>query len=150
MSTRCNIIVKENETTYQYYHHCDGYPSGVGAELNKVFAQEFRNRKGDEVILANDVMTKLATENADYEFEDCYYHPHGDIEYLYEIVQNADSIKMTCYEYDEINDWDRDEEPNYKPLCQQREVCSWTYNFKSWSTWRKEGEDKLTEMLDKQ
>ena len=36
MSTRANIIlVTPDNRIHQYYHHCDGYFSGVGEELRK-------------------------------------------------------------------------------------------------------------------
>lgn len=42
MSTRCHIAICKNENDQEdgvfkrLYHHCDGYPSGVGSELIKI------------------------------------------------------------------------------------------------------------------
>lgn len=87
MSTRCNIILKdENKSKKIYlYHHHDGYPEGVGADLahfvtewNKGYfygVEELANRmiKGIESPFYGEV-------DNEYELTSCL---HGDIEYLY-------------------------------------------------------------------
>ena len=87
MSTRCNIILKDenkNKKIYLYHHH-DGYPEGVGADLAHFVTEwntgysycieELANRmiKGIESPLYGKV------DNG-YELTSCL---HGDIEYLY-------------------------------------------------------------------
>ena len=40
MSTRCNVIIKEYDGNFfQLYHHHDGYPEGVGADLEEYIKQ---------------------------------------------------------------------------------------------------------------
>ena len=36
MSTRCHIFIKQAEKEIPMYHHHDGYPDGVGAELKDI------------------------------------------------------------------------------------------------------------------
>lgn len=43
MSTRCNIIIKDGAERIYLYHHHDGYPMGVGTEL-----QDYLQRKWGE------------------------------------------------------------------------------------------------------
>lgn len=148
MSTRCNIIVCCNDgTTHQFYHHCDGYPEGVGVELCDAFSDAMKSREGDEAIDHMSVMQKLSEDNRSYEYEGEVMSPHGDIEFLYTIESIEDGIRITCFQYDEINDWEKVDYPNYKPLCLKREICTWTFPTKSWRTWREEGRKKLSEQL---
>lgn len=82
MSTRCNILVKDKGyNDIILYHHQDGYPEGVGADLVERFKELF-SRKGNyifAIVLAN----KLIKDSEDeYEVTNCI---HGDIEYLYTI-----------------------------------------------------------------
>ena len=45
MSTRCRVLIctdansAENMDCLYLYHHCDGYPSGVGSELSEILSQ---------------------------------------------------------------------------------------------------------------
>ena len=82
MSTRCNILVKEKGyKDIILYHHHDGYPEGVGADLVERFKELF-GRKGNyifAIILANQLVKDSEDE---YEVTHCI---HGDIEYLYTI-----------------------------------------------------------------
>ena len=79
MSTRCNIIVQDSNNSCQLYHHCDGYPSGVGAEL-----KEFLNTV-DFSRSAEEFAEELEKWDHSYENEGIFATPHGDIEYLYKI-----------------------------------------------------------------
>lgn len=82
MSTRCNILVKEKgRKDIILYHHHDGYPQGVGADLVKRFKELFGRKESYifAIVLAN----KLVKDSEDeYEITNCI---HGDIEYLYTI-----------------------------------------------------------------
>ena len=40
MSTRSHIEVRKGKMKNYIYHHCDGYPSGVGMELKE---EHFKN-----------------------------------------------------------------------------------------------------------
>ena len=78
MSTRCNIIVKDKYDKFWLYHHCDGYPEGVGADLVKRFQGLFEK---DEKYFAEDICNELIKDSSDnYELTG---GEHGDIEYLY-------------------------------------------------------------------
>lgn len=81
MSTRCNILVKEKgRKDIILYHHHDGYPQGVGADLVKRFTELFSK---ENYIFAIVLANKLVKDSEDeYEITNCI---HGDIEYLYTI-----------------------------------------------------------------
>ena len=80
MSTRCNVIVKDKFNKIWLYHHHDGYPEGVGADLVSRFAEKF---KKDERIWWSDIVNKLVKDqNDEYEITD---GEHSDIEYCYTI-----------------------------------------------------------------
>jgi len=81
MSTRCNVIVADAQTGERafLYHHCDGYPEGVGRDLSEMlvgFRKEFEGRRLDTRELVRYIQGK-----------DKAYEPttgiHGDAEYLY-------------------------------------------------------------------
>lgn len=87
MSTRSNIIiVTPDNQAHQFYHHCDGYLSGVGEEL-RGFLNESANYE--------DLLKKLAIPDEYGEvYEDEEKHDqseldklHGDIEFLY-VIKN--------------------------------------------------------------
>lgn len=94
MSTRSNIIIhSEIESKFcVLYHHCDGYPEGVGVHLCDLLASvgflNFENTRS------------RIQEDSDYETTDGI---HGDIEYLYVVL--ADSGKVLCFK---ANNWDGD------------------------------------------
>lgn len=97
MSTRANIlIINSDNTITQYYHHCDGYPSGVGEELRRcsLIGIGINSLTKENV----DVATKtILNTDSDYEeeysmgFEE-HNHLHGDLSYLYVL----DLAKYTC------------------------------------------------------
>ena len=103
MSTRCNIIIKDGAERIHLYHHHDGYPMGVGTEL-----QDYLQRKWGEswrsywcgTSIANDLvkghinypLAKEAHEDDEYEVT---YGLHGDVEYVYVINCRARTIR--CY-----------------------------------------------------
>lgn len=96
MSTRCNIIVKDrfNNRIYLYHHH-DGYPEGVGADLKKFFEQYQKWQiQQHGVLLANKLVKNTAgLDDGGYEITTGL---HEDIEYLY--VLNCKSGTLRCYE----------------------------------------------------
>ena len=85
MSTRAAIIVKDSKSKYNVYHHCDGYPEGVGKELERVY------RNCDPIDAAE---AKKRLLEYDDEYRDTSYI-HGDEEYIY--VVNTDERKIECY-----------------------------------------------------
>lgn len=101
MSTRCNIVVKDTEGNgVILYHHCDGYPSGVGAHLLEIV-----KGKGfmDAFACANHILHTTEGENDkpfknDFELAGCLA---GDIEYLYTVKVDrydpTESCKELCH-----------------------------------------------------
>ena len=103
MSTRCNIIIKDGAERIYLYHHHDGYPMGVGTEL-----QDYLQRKWGEswrsywcgTSIANDLVKghinyPLAKEPHEDDEYEVTYGLHGDVEYVYVINCRARTIR--CY-----------------------------------------------------
>ena len=94
MSTRSNIIViTPDNRVHQFYHHCDGYLSGVGEELRSKLVYSL----GMSVLVKDmpvyDIFVGEITNNDQYEDEDfsnLNYNNrlHADIEFLYIIKDN--------------------------------------------------------------
>ena len=84
MSTRCNVIVKENDGKFfQLYHHHDGYPEGVGADL-----EEYIKQMDDDCLVDGKKFLDFLCDpkrDDEYEYEGTNICPHRDIEYLYYI-----------------------------------------------------------------
>lgn len=104
MSTRCNIIIKDGAERIYLYHHHDGYPMGVGTELqyylqNKWGQSRMTSWYGPSI--ANDLVKghinkPMAQEpHKDNEYE-ITYGLHDDAEYIYVINCKARTIR--CYE----------------------------------------------------
>jgi hypothetical protein len=95
MSTRANIkIVGESYQTTILYRHCDGYPLGLGAELD-----DFVANHGYEPIYTDAYAKEIIKSlGEDIEFTSSI---HGDIEYLYVInlVEKKYSMYKVTYDY---------------------------------------------------
>lgn len=88
MSTRAHVIIRKSGQEDQFvYHHCDGYPEGVGSELDDIF----RNSDYSDTYAA-----AKALEEYDYQYRYENYGIHGDEEYLY--LVDLDNKTITCYE----------------------------------------------------
>ena len=85
MSTRAAIIIRDSKSKYNVYHHCDGYPEGVGKELEIVY-------KNCDPINAIEAKKRLLEYDGEYEDTDCI---HSDEEYIY--VIDTDERKIECY-----------------------------------------------------
>ena len=72
-------MIKDNTTNY-VYHHTDGYPEGVGAELREYLRKWCESR--DE-FTAEDFCTYMENDDPSYEFENIGIH--GDEDYLYTV-----------------------------------------------------------------
>lgn len=102
MSTRSNIIVGNQ----QFYHHWDGYPEGVGADLayflaniNAGYLPAWNKsiEKLAEYLRYNGIPGRLASERGmdkAYEFED--EGLHGDIEFLYIVQGTQGNYRLYC------------------------------------------------------
>ena len=87
MGTRAAIIIKESTNEINIYHHCDGYPEGVGQELTD-FAS---NCKVWESV-------KIFAEMLN-EYDDAYRYTsdvHGDEEYIY--LVDIPTKTIICYD----------------------------------------------------
>lgn len=99
MSTRCAVTVnveREGRDTEQvhYYHHHDGYPTGVGLELF-----QFIMKQHDNISQYGWRHTAQALHRG-YEIEDeCAGDTHGDLEYFYEITIDKNE-HITCKMYE--------------------------------------------------
>ena len=107
MSTRANIIIKENTTGTEVvlYSHYDGYPNGVGLYLKNTISK-FCDFEKDHINPTNLTAAIMSSNTFNYECEyDTYNTPiHGDIEYLYiiEIGLRNQDVKLACYKAPEI------------------------------------------------
>lgn len=107
MSTRSNIIITKKGTNdvWQYYHHCDGYLSGVGEDLRMFIrvaeyihkiCSEKTSYHGNRIGCLGWVMKGMAGDDYEPEPEDGESENinspdklHGDIEYVY-LIQESD------------------------------------------------------------
>ena len=107
MSTRSNIIITKKGTNdvWQYYHHCDGYLSGVGEDLRMFIrvaeyihkiCSEKSSYHGNRIDCLGWVMKGMVGDDYEPEPEDGESENinspdklHGDIEYVY-LIQESD------------------------------------------------------------
>lgn len=101
MSTRATIKIIAQEPNTEYtmrtsmwlYHHCDGYPSGVGSDLKKYLANLSKRSKTWEMrTIVNELVDGDIINDNGYELTNCQ---HGDEEYAYLISCKEKTIK--CY-----------------------------------------------------
>ena len=102
MSTRASIRITEGDGQILLYHHCDGYPEGVGSEL-KDFLKDRRYWDAERIA------SGLARG---YPYE-CAICLHGDEEYVY--VIDCDQKTLTCYKHG----WDE----SYEQCCIPERIC---------------------------
>ena len=103
MSTRSNIIlVTPDNKVHQFYHHCDGYLSGVGEELRKHLIYSIGMNTLIKDASLYDILVGEILKDEDYEEEykremnDANFL-HGDIEYLY-VIKDGNLYY--------VNEWD--------------------------------------------
>lgn len=111
MSTRCQVIVKDEYCEQWFYRHCDGYPEGTMPTLRKflkwVKSGKIRNNVeqacgwlvilGHHEFLADGVGELLEVDGIPTNWEVGSYEPcppeeHGDIEFLYTIDLKKEKI----------------------------------------------------------
>ena len=49
MSTRAHIRIYDSGGCIQLYHHCDGYPEGIGRDLKSVLDKIYIEMKKEEI-----------------------------------------------------------------------------------------------------
>ena len=102
MSTRATILIREkNEPDVHIYHHCDGYPEGVGADLEDMFNGGDYKEALDYIMKGDRSTTdlsywdwrkeKCAPRAADTE-KDMYQE-----DYLYIIEEVGEKLKVRQY-----------------------------------------------------
>ncbi len=118
MSTRSTIKIIGEYATLNLYHHCDGYPEGVGFDLMNRFAKAFEDEKRD--VDFNDVCNNLVKDQND-EYEITQYN-HTDREYEYEIDTTKKTIRCWKVDWSGIGtDWkaEKGEEIDLKKLWEK-------------------------------
>ena len=106
MSTRATILIRskqENEEV-RIYHHCDGYPDGIGSDM-KAYLKTIV--LWDVYIIANDLIKGKCgfvggKTDYGYELTPCQ---HGDEDYSY--VIDCDNKTLTCYKYKIGHGWEK-------------------------------------------
>ena len=95
MSTRSNIIlVTPDNKAHQYYHHCDGYLSGVCEELRNKLVYSLGIHTIIKDVPLYDLFVREVAKDSDYEDEFKYEmnnhnRIHSDIEYLYIVKDDS-------------------------------------------------------------
>lgn len=113
MSTRCTLRIINNEKDKEpicIYHHCDGYPEGVGKSLADFLRESKKNLLyWEKEVVANQILKGAVKCVGHEEDRDMKYEitcgQHGDEEYGY--VINCGDKSLRCYELDwDVFEWD--------------------------------------------
>lgn len=108
MSTRANIVLKDESGKLIFYRHSDGYPEGtmpiLEKFLNRVKSGELRNNimqsAGHLIQMGRDEMLECFKNEipAYYSWKVGFIEPttsiHGDVEYIYTIDLDKNTIKV--------------------------------------------------------
>lgn len=116
MSTRCQIRIVRYGYPLNLYHHCDGYFSGVGAELQQLLQKYIGDRESldswDERAFVREVL-----DDKRYEIT---FERHADIEYFYLI--DFDRHEFLAFSTDAVEPWARTDDDDFdctKPVYMQ-------------------------------
>ncbi len=113
MSTRCQVIIKDQYSEVWFYRHSDGYPDGVMPSLEKFLGWVKEGRIRDNAEQSSGWLVILGhQEYAEYgtgaeptlggggmgwkvgAYEPCAPVKHGDIEYLYTVDLHTKRITV--------------------------------------------------------
>ena len=111
MSTRCNILIRGYKHTFTLYHHHDGYPEGVGADLKRRMAGTSFRADGFANLLVKD-------QEDEYEIAASL---SNDIEYLYTVDLDYNTQRLRCYKVD-FKDLLPDGRPDARIICQNKNL----------------------------
>ena len=78
MSTRSQVRIVKNGYVLNLYHHCDGYFSSVGKELQEAL-QCLKNKDCYRLDLEGSAIRQIVEDTS---YEPTFFY-HGDIEYFY-------------------------------------------------------------------
>ena len=85
--TRANVVVKYKDQEIIFYRHCDGYPEGLGRDLEECIITE------DPILTLFNIINNCYLEIAS--------SIHDDIDYLYTVNLSDNSfITLRCQTYD--------------------------------------------------
>jgi len=111
MSTRCQIRIVRNGYPLNYYHHCDGYFSGVGKELQDWMKECVEQNKGkvNDCLDECYIVSRMTDDNG--------YEPtfslHSDIEYFY--LLDFDKLRFKAYRTQVFSPWAKEGDDEYDP-----------------------------------
>lgn len=97
MSTRANILLLETGNKLWIYHHSDGYPSYLGDALMKIMQKHKEHKWLDIYELANEMIKNEQDDGFEITND-----RHGDIEYIYIINVEEQSIVCRKTSFDSI------------------------------------------------
>ena len=120
MSTRCQIRIVKNGYPLNIYHHCDGYFSGVGAELQDIL------KENSERLSANWLVAHLLNQCDGYEVT---FGIHADIEYFYLIDLDKKEFKACRLKIEVWAKAGSDEYDQYQPWYNQFPLCEKVLNL---------------------
>lgn len=117
MSTRSNIIlVTPDNKAHQFYHHFDGYLSGVGEELRTKLLYSVGMSIIVKDISVYDVL--IGEVMKDEEYEDEYVHDMNEVNHLHRDIEFLYVVKGSQLYY--VNEWD---------LCEKLETNQDIINY---------------------
>lgn len=89
MSTRCIVAITYNRKTVELYHHCDGYPEGIGFFLAKCMNRYIKEKETRRIFHDADFLASHWVAGNDFEIT---FSRHCDIEYYYEFNLDKQTV----------------------------------------------------------
>lgn len=127
MSTRSQVKIIGDSTVLSLYHHCDGYPEGVGFDLmDRFYNSMLKMKERCGRLWFDDVANSLVKDTNDrYEITSV---EHGDIEYEYivDLIHN----EIRCFEVENV--WTEKPQGGYDCKLEKTEidlVARWKNNL---------------------
>lgn len=101
MSTRSQVFVKEEtekgslNQVFNFYHHHDGYLSGVGQEILQALKETANRAETDDVnifTIFEEQLKAQSVKEGQYEPEHSSKDYHPDVEYVYNVIFGLDNV----------------------------------------------------------